>query len=40
VYPNRPGPPKNLAYWLECAQKDKFLEARVDDDLEGLEPKS
>jgi hypothetical protein len=32
AYPNRPGPPRNLAYWLECAQKDQFPEARVDDD--------
>ena len=38
VYLNRPGPLRNLAYWLECAQKDKFLKARVDDNLEGLEP--
>jgi hypothetical protein len=34
AYPNRPGPPRNLSYWLDCAQKDKFPEARVDDDLE------
>ena len=40
AYPNRPGPPRNLAYWLECAQKDKFPEARVEDNLEGLEPES
>ena len=40
AYPNRPGPPRNLAYWLECAQKDKFLKARVNDDLEGLKLES
>ena len=40
AYPNRPGPLRNLAYQLECAQKDKFLEAKVDDNLEGLKLKS
>ena len=40
AYPNRPGLPRNLAYQLECAQKDKFPKARVDDDLEGLKPES
>ena len=34
AYPDRPGPPRNLAYWLECAQKDLFPELREDDDLE------
>ena len=37
MYPDRPGPPRNLAYWLECAQNDKFLEPKKDDDLEVLE---
>jgi hypothetical protein len=30
--PTRPGPPKNLPYWLECAQYDKFPDPRDDDD--------
>jgi transposase InsO family protein len=31
--PTRPGPPKNLPYWLECAQQDKYPEERSDDDM-------
>jgi len=30
--PERPGPPKNLQYWLECAREDAFPEPRGDDD--------
>jgi hypothetical protein len=30
--PNRPGPPKNLQYWLDCATNDTFPEPRADDD--------
>jgi transposase InsO family protein len=30
--PMQPGPPKNLQYWLDSAQKDTYPEARVDDD--------
>ena len=41
MYLNRLGPPKNLVYQLECAQKDKFPKAKVNNDLEEeLEPKS
>lgn len=29
--PGRPGPPKNLEYWLECALNDTFPEERPDD---------
>ena len=36
AYPNRQGPPSNLAYQLECAQKDKFPKAKEDDNLEEL----
>jgi hypothetical protein len=31
LYPNKPGPPKNLDYWLECAYKDVWLERRQSD---------
>lgn len=30
--PNRPGPPKNLQYWLDCATNDTFPEPRANDD--------
>jgi hypothetical protein len=30
-YPKHPGPPKNLRYWLRCAEKDIQPEARLDD---------
>ncbi len=33
AYTNRPGPPMNLGYWLECAQQDTFPEARNSDDV-------
>ena len=36
AYLNRPGPLRNLAYQLECAQKDLFLELKEDDDLEVI----
>ena len=32
--PTLPGPPKNLPYWLECAAKDEFPDARPDDNSE------
>ena len=32
-YPNRPGPPPNLGYWLECAEKDIQPMERLDDNL-------
>ena len=32
--PDRPGPPKNLQYWLDCAKNDQFPEPRDDDDRE------
>jgi transposase InsO family protein len=31
--PQRPGPPKNLAYWLDCALRDVFPEPQDDDDV-------
>lgn len=30
-YPNLPGPPKNLGYWLDCAAKDEFPEKKAND---------
>jgi hypothetical protein len=33
--PQRPGPPKNLTYWLDCALRDAFPEPRADDDVPG-----
>ncbi|KAH8679117.1 hypothetical protein BGZ60DRAFT_370484, partial [Tricladium varicosporioides] len=30
--PTKPGPPENLTYWLEYAQKDTFPQPRNDDD--------
>jgi len=30
-YPDKPGPPRNLNYWLECALNDKWPEKRRDD---------
>jgi hypothetical protein len=30
--PGRPGPPRNIKYWLDCAEKDLFPEPRHDDD--------
>jgi hypothetical protein len=30
-YPKHPGPPKNLQYWLRCAEKDIQPEARLDN---------
>jgi transposase InsO family protein len=30
--PERPGPPKNLQYWLACAENDLYPEPRNDDD--------
>jgi transposase InsO family protein len=32
AYPLRPGPPRNLRYWLQCAQDDVFPDGRDDDD--------
>jgi transposase InsO family protein/predicted aspartyl protease len=32
-YPARPGPPANLQYWLDCAEKDEYPEARQNDNL-------
>ena len=29
--PSRPGPPTNIQYWLECAEKNVYPEARQDD---------
>ncbi len=29
--PGRPGPPKNLDYWLDCALNDTFPEPRTGD---------
>lgn len=34
-YPDLPGPPKNLNYWLECALEDKVPEDRLDDNEEN-----
>jgi hypothetical protein len=31
--PDVPGPPKNLEYWLECAEKETFAEARAGDNV-------
>ena len=36
AYPTKPGLPRNLIYWLDCAQKDQFPEPRADDNLEDL----
>lgn len=30
-YPNKPGPPANLDYWMECAAKDIWPEKRKSD---------
>ena len=30
-YPRRPGPPKNLQYWIRCAEDDVQPESRPDD---------
>jgi len=30
-YPDLPGPPKNLGYWLKCAEEDVIAESRRDD---------
>ena len=32
-YPDRPGPPKRLAEWLQAAKADKYLPVTDDDDL-------
>ena len=32
-YPDLPGPPKNLAYWLECAEKDIWPKKRKNDNV-------
>ena len=32
-YPDAPGPPVNLAYWMECAARDEDPEAREDDNV-------
>jgi hypothetical protein len=31
AYPKLPGPPKNLKYWLECAENDVFPKKRAGD---------
>jgi len=31
VNPTKPGPPKNLPYWLDCAEKDIFPDPRAND---------
>ncbi len=31
-YPDQPGPPRNLGYWLKCALSDELPEDRGDDD--------
>lgn len=33
TYPDLPGPPRNLDYWLECAEKDIYPEKRADDNI-------
>ncbi|RDL30725.1 uncharacterized protein BP5553_10070 [Venustampulla echinocandica] len=34
AYPALPGPPKNLQYWLDCAEQDIWPEAKPDDNQE------
>ena len=32
-YPDEPGPPRNLQYWLDCAEKEIDVEDCVGDNL-------
>ena len=34
-YPDLPGPPRNLQYWLQCMEDDTFAESRTTDNLAG-----
>jgi hypothetical protein len=30
-YPDKPGPPKNLDYWIRCWEEEKDTEDQLDD---------